>query len=284
MKKEKEEFPIPKHLLRESASEAYLRSFVELNPIAKTSELVAPVLRTKDYGIFKRHIENRRVVRRQLERLKKSMKKIGWLPGSYVIIYPDGRVIEGHHRVLVAQETDNWVYFIIVNEEIENHVSLLNKDKEPWKPIDYIETYAKRNNQDYILLLDFIDDYPEISASNCMRFCLNSENSTTSKVFENGLYKVKDMTVARKWAEQLKQLRPFLLLRDATPEKEDTQINSSFVRAFLHMAQKEDFVFEKFMAKLQKKYPKGVVRQDGLPKSIELFEKIYNSRKPHEEE
>ena len=115
-----------------------------------------------------------------------------------------------------------------------------------------------------------------------MRICTNSDMSTPSKIFENGEYETKDMKVAEKWAHQLKELKPYLLKRDATPEGEKTQINSSFVRAFLFLAKDETFNFEEFMTKLKKKYPNGVIRQDGLPKAKEVFGKILNSRGNYE--
>lgn len=268
------ELAIPKELRH--TEEINIFSLLEEFPITKTSIPVGIVWMTTDYSFFKHHEDNREFVERQLKKLRKSMEEIGWLPGSYVVIYPDGRVIEGHHRVAVAQETNTPIYYIVIKEIIENHVSLLNRGKESWKLTDHLNTYANRGNMNYILLREFIKRHPEISENNCLRICKNTDQSATGKEVGNGLYKVKNMAVAELWCQQLKKLRKYFLNRKGIPEKPTTKINAAFVRGFLHIAQEKGFSFKRFYSNIEEHFPNGIPRQDGVPGAIDLFTRIYN--------
>ena len=247
---------------------------VEKFPITKTSEPTTLVWKTKDYSIFKPHLDNRDIVEKQIKKLKISMEEYGWIPGSYVIILPDGRMLDGHHRVDVAKESNNYVYYIVVDETCENHVSMLNTNKEPWRPINYIKTYAKRGNENYKQLVNFIQEFPEISPSNCMRICTNTDCSVSGKTVENELFEIKDINKARLWGAQLRMLRPYL--RDRKDQPETSQfMNSSFVRAFLYIAKQENFDFVKLHNNI--KQVGHFEREDGLPRTKEILIQIYNN-------
>lgn len=244
-------------------------------PITNTSTPVGIVWMTKDYSIFKLHEDNRVLVERQLKKLRESMSLMGWLPGSYVVIYPDGRVIEGYHRVTIARETNTPIYYIIIKDFIKNHVSLLNQGKEPWKITDHLNTHANNGNLNYIILRDFIKNHSELTPSLCLRICKNTDEATETKTFGDGYYEIKDMELAELWVEQLKKLRKYFLNRSGNPEKPTTKINSAFVRGFLYVAKQKDFSFERLYNNIIQQYPNGIYRM-GLSEAQKLFTKIYN--------
>jgi hypothetical protein len=71
---------------------------------------------TRDYAIFVRDMENRRLRTSEHKKLRQSMEKYGFLPCYPIVVKRDdvGRlhVKEGNHRLAFARELALCVYFV----------------------------------------------------------------------------------------------------------------------------------------------------------------------------
>jgi hypothetical protein len=243
---------------------------MKTNGITETSEIVGHLYQTKDYSIFKSHVENRDLDTSHANGIYQSMMKKGWIRGSVVAIGGDGTIFEGHTRVACAQKANVPIEYIIVSEPIENLISELNMNRKEWKLVNHMNTYIIRGNEHYITLGKFVNESKEFSITDCIMICKNSTTSEQRKIFDSGQFVVGDMDVARKWVEQLRQVKPYLPIG---------YCRGPFVRAMASVFLKpHKFNFDEFHYKL-KLYSKPLKEHQTIREYSTAIEEIYNYKR-----
>lgn len=234
------------------------------------NQVVAQVLRTKNYSMFKAHDLNRSLKPRILNKLRKSMSKDGWLAGSEILVYPNMKLIDGHHRLMIASEMGLSVDFRVVKSRDETLIVKHNQNKELWSFMDNIETQVKLGNMNYILLDRFMKNFPDLRPTECIMLVKNSLNSSSREEIGNGLLKLADMKIAYDWGHKIMSIKPFF------PRYFNKSI---FVRAIVKMlSTKPEFQMDEFIKKIQLRpnmlKPCGTVDQ-----YIQMIEELYNYRR-----
>jgi hypothetical protein len=242
---------------------------METNP-----KIVGHIYRTKDYSIFKTHELNRDIKEKTLRKLRKSMGRIGWLKGSEVLVYPNMKIIDGHHRLIVAREFSLSVDYRVVYSNDNTLIMKHNQDKEVWSFIDNIQTQVKLGNQNYVLLDRYMKNFPDLRPTECIMLVKNGMNSSNREEIESGNLKLGDLKTAYEWGHQLMNIKPYF---------SQYYNKSIFVRAVVKvLSSKPEFQMIEFMRKLKLRptmlKPCGTVDQ-----YVQMIEDIYNYRRNNDE-
>lgn len=135
---------------------------------------------TDDYSIFHKLNGNRKINKNTIRQVRECMKEFGNLP-CLPLVYRDRNgtlyVADGQHRIDAAQELNEWVYFIIIDENIfkerpddENKALLrlcqeINNCSHNWSIDDYVDSYVDNGNKDYMKIKNWKTKYPFITYS-----------------------------------------------------------------------------------------------------------------------
>jgi len=238
---------------------------METNP-----KIVGQVYRTKDYGVFKTHELNRDIRESVLRKLRKSMGRIGWLMGSEILVFPNMKIIDGHHRLIIAKEFGLPVDYRVVNSKDNTLIVKHNQDKELWSFKDNINTQVKLGNQNYVLLDRFMKNFPDLRPTECIMLVKNSMNSSNREEIGNGLLKLGDMKIGYEWGHHIMSIKPYF------PQYYNKSI---FVRAVVKvLSGNTGFQMDEFMKKVKLRpnmmKPCGTVDQ-----YVQMIEEIYNYRR-----
>jgi hypothetical protein len=137
----------------------------------------------------------------------KKLDKYGWLVP--VIVSSKGDLIEGHHRVLSAQNMGqttvpayivDWIDTDVENIHLDTIVNLNNANKA-WSSLDYLKAYSKTNKH-YKLVYDSYNENSEfLSVGNVINCFFNQGCNTKFKDGKckvlnkkHGLYLVKELS------------------------------------------------------------------------------------------
>lgn len=234
---------------------------------------IGQVFRTKDYSIFKTHELNRNIREGLLRKLRKSMLRIGWLQGSEILVFPNMKVIDGHHRLIVAQELKIPVEYRVVNSRDNNLIVEHNKNKESWSFMDNITTQVKLGNQNYVLLDRFMKNFPDLRPTECIMLVRNTLSSSNREEIESGCLKLGDLKKGYEWGHNIMNIKPFF------PQYYNKSI---FVRAMVKSLSNTDFQIEEFMKKLKLR-PTSLKPCGTVDQYVQMIQEIYNYRRNTDE-
>ena len=118
----------------------------------------AIVKRTDDHSIFKHLVGNRSVARSRVEKIKESIKKVGYITNP-IIVNERYQIIDGQGREQALAELGLPVDFIVVEGTGINECRSMNIYQSNWKIDDYIWSYAEQGDPSYIRLLHLLKRY-----------------------------------------------------------------------------------------------------------------------------
>jgi hypothetical protein len=121
---------------------------------------------TKNYSIFKFLEENRKINDRNKKKIMKSMMVNGKL-FSIVIINEKGEIIDGQHRVKSTIELEmnlpiqqrTGIYYVICKGYGIKEVQTYNDAVKRWDGLDFLHSYCKQGNENYIKFAEFMERY-----------------------------------------------------------------------------------------------------------------------------
>jgi hypothetical protein len=237
------------------------------------TKTVGSIYSTFDYSQFKTLQGNRSINEINVKRLVASFEKAYLL--NPVLVNEKLQIIDGQHRFEAAKRMGLPINYIIAEKYSNNEVHLLNSNMRNWGKMDFLKAYCDLGNENYILMREFISDFPEFPFTTCDMIIANSVNGTnipngtinSSRVFENGDMVIKDISKAYGVANKLRVLKPYYKGYN----------RASFVRAMIVLLKKEHFDFNLFIQKLSLQ-PTSLVDCVSVGKYHELIEDIYNYR------
>lgn len=237
-----------------------------------TDEIVNVVYKTTDYDKFNIIEDNRDINPKHVAKLAKAMDERGWEKGSYVVVDRNMNVFEGQHRVSSARIKGVPVFYIIEDGLDSNSISNLNRNQQQWKVTDHLNKFVKAGNPNYVALSEFMEEFSEFKATDQMMLTQNAYVMVDRDIFDSGMYKVKDMELARTWARQLMSLKPYF---------KDGYNKANFVRSMAFVMSKEpSFIFDEFLHKI--KINRDLIHLCGDRRGyIQMIEEIYNYKRPN---
>jgi hypothetical protein len=231
---------------------------------------VGEIFETKDYSIFKFRDDNRDVIPSHVKKLAGRMKEKGWLSTSVITINGNGDIIDGQNRVTAAMSVGCPVRYKVVKGAGSDEMTEMNTLQKNWSPFDHLHKFVVKENPNYIIFNNFVNDYPMFRYTEVAMLLSNSMTGVKRDTFESGQYVIKNEKKARLWADNLLELQPYF---------EKYYNKSIFVRAFVKIiSNKKDFLFSEFLHKVKlrptKLVPCGTVEQ-----YVEMIEDIYNYKR-----
>lgn len=167
---------------------------------------------TKNYAQFKTIGGNRKLSQPHLAHLGNSIAEKNMLEYYPIIVNENMEVIDGQHRLTVAQAQNLEIYYVVVKGAGLTEVQRLNANIRSWGVMDFMFSYMERGLEDYKILYNFCKKYrlPVTTALNLLSIGPSKTNETTMmKKFRNGTFKVSHLEEAVAFADQLRRLQPY---------------------------------------------------------------------------
>lgn len=108
---------------------------------------------TRDYSLFQTQTGNRKISQSHVRDFIKLIQDGKFLP-TPIIVNEKFEIIDGQHRFIALRETNQLVYYVVVDKSNLQTTIDLNRNSKNWVPMDYISSYAEQGNLDYKVLLD----------------------------------------------------------------------------------------------------------------------------------
>lgn len=168
---------------------------------------------TTDYSKFKTIRGNRGINRKYLTRLAESIQEKNLLPQNPIIVSEDMRVIDGQHRLKVAEILSIPIYYTVVDQGTLLDVQRLNSNVRQWTLMDFLDSYIAIGKEDYKTLKDFSDKYG-VSLSNSIVLLTGGfyamKDSKRLDLFRNGYFKANHKEYASTFAKRLTEISNYI--------------------------------------------------------------------------
>src|SRR5688572_23722336 len=159
---------------------------------------------TKDYRLFRRSAENRKLNPKKHKRLLESMKKYGFLSCFPIVCSRDnnGKLIvkDGQHRLALAETLGLPVHW--VEESVDFDVAIINCTSRIWGLRDFAEKWAANGKTAYADGLEFAESNGLPIGTAFALLGGSTKYSNIQEAFVEGKFKVKDL----KWANAVAAL------------------------------------------------------------------------------
>lgn len=123
---------------------------------------VEEIRKTTNYNQFKLCDWNRPVTIKGLRRIERSVRQKGWLIHP-ITVNEKMEVMDGQHRLAYAKAHNLPVYYQVLQGAGPDDCIAMNNARTRWSLPDYINFYAQRGNNNYVILKMFIEQYPFIT-------------------------------------------------------------------------------------------------------------------------
>ena len=253
---------------------------VQLKTTCESNHITA-VMVIHDYSNLVTPDWNRKFVPAGLKDLRDSMSLNGVL-SSPTVVAVDGKwvVVDGNHRVKVAQEKGFSLTVIIIDLEstgmtINELMIWLNITPKKWTPADYLNNgVVYHKSHDYILLNELWEETDFAIPALYELYSFDTKQALRKNMFETGDWKITTKNLGNatiRHAEELAEWMPFYH-------------KTNFLRALVKCVNKKGYNI-KHMLKQTKRY-KGKIHDSGdsLKGHLQMLHKIYNHKALEEEQ
>lgn len=222
---------------------------------------------TKNYRLFERSADNRPMDMTAHRKLRRSMKKYGFLP-CFPLGVVRGKndvliVKDGQHRLAFAEELGLPVWYVLVDTDFD--IAEINDTPKTWKTKDYAEMHAANGKTQYKEGIDFAEIYG-LTIGNAFSLLAGTIHFTNvSDQFKAGTFVIKD----REWAERVASVysRICAMSKDVR--------NSHFLSACMAACRVEDFSAPRLVKNSQRCRDK-LISYSTREAYLDMIEEIYN--------
>jgi len=225
---------------------------------------------TKNYSKFKKVHSNRSLKTGILNKIKKSMVENGLMVDP-IKVNEHNEVIDGQHRLHMAQELGLGIYYIKVKGIGKKEMITQNSTGSMWNLRDFLGTYVKEGNPNYIKIQKFMYEFPMFSITDSCVFLNGGKQDIKGDTFRNGEFVAGSLNTARELALDI------MKLKDVYPLGYTRTV---FVRTLLSTnLRNKDFKMEEFVKK-SKVVPNEYFQIKGDRKGYKrMIEDIYNYKR-----
>jgi len=160
---------------------------------------VATVYETYDYDSFKHVKGNRKIDKRHVDKLRKSMDKRLLL--TPIIVNVSGYIKDGQHRFEARKALELPIPYIVDGlngKQILMDVQTYNSSSRNWSLINFIESQCELKNENYMRLYNLLKIYPHFKPITILTLLQNkSECSAVPTGFKEGLFSFPEKEVSR---------------------------------------------------------------------------------------
>lgn len=229
------------------------------------------IIETKNYDMFELHEFNRSI--HSIERLKESMKTHGWIDAYPMHVFKNGngklKIKAGHHRFEAARSLEIPVKYVICEDDSTIHE--LERSNVNWSMRDYLESYARIGNSNYLKLNDYFKRFkiPLNVSVTLMGGKSANESGFHSINFKDGKFKVANPT----HAYELGEIVLFLDELGVTFCR-----NSRFVIALSKVMHVDGISVDELKYKMEH-HVYMMTKQPDLVSYVNMLEKVYNRQR-----
>lgn len=99
---------------------------------------------SRDYDKFNLLEYNRNLDRIQINKLKESISKHGYLQSNPIIVDEDMNIVDGQHRFMACKEMGKPIFYEVIDDST-NLIIDLNTTQKKWGMKDYVNYYASKD-------------------------------------------------------------------------------------------------------------------------------------------
>ena len=223
-------------------------------------------------GLLKLKKNNRSIIRKHVEELKKSIADNGYMDFKPIIVNSDNEIIDGQHRYVACSELGITPPTITINENSINLMVTLNKTQKTWGINDFIRFHAENGSASYIRLRDFINKTglaptPSLLLLLGDKYLLKFEDIKEGKL--NILLTDKEYEEAVETAQEINKIAKLMKLIKG---------NKILTQAYITLLRIEDFNKDYFFDKILR-YRDELHLCGSLKGYLQMFIDIYNHNK-----
>lgn len=115
---------------------------------------------TDNYYQFKRLLNNRDVKKGGVKNIIDSINTIGYITNP-IIVNEKHEVIDGQHRLEALKALGMKVDYIVAEGAGIEQCRLMNRKQGNWTTMDYLKSYARGGNENYVRLYDLLARHPK---------------------------------------------------------------------------------------------------------------------------
>jgi len=230
-----------------------------------------PVIKmTRNYALFEKHGDNRKLKLTKHKKLFNSMEKKGFFPFWPVIVGDNGngklKIHDGQHRVEIAESSGLPIYYIISDQDF--NIAEINDTQKTWDTLDYAEVYAAQGIKAYQEGLAFMTEHKIAIAQTFALLSGVTNYSHIEGIFKSGKFLIKN----RDWAEKV--VGVFCPIRDMSPKINRT----AFIQACMAACQVKYFDVSRMVYAAEKQRDR-LVAYSTRDAYLEMMEEIYNKQR-----
>lgn len=230
------------------------------------------IYKTKNYDMFKDVEGNRVLDGTHLSNLEGSIRERNWLANEPGIVNENFELIDGQHRLAVAEKLDEWFYFTIAGGANDQDVILLNTSSQTWKVENYLDYYVAKGKKDYIELKKFMEKHNITLGNAGALLTLKPSISQVRmhrKAFKAGHFEITDKSLGEEMVKWMYEFKPLC----ATEKMWQTR---AFVRALWIIEINSEVFIEDVYEKVQLEGVK-IFREEDFVGYLRQFETILNA-------
>lgn len=223
------------------------------------------VMETDQYSWFNFDNRNRPINEDRVEHFIKEFNRGNYFMHEFPAIVNDNwTVLDGQHRYVACTRTGMPFMFRLSNTlTMENVVDV--QARAAWSTDDYIHSFVKQGNQNYIILSRFMARY-KMTASVAVKLLNGPGTSLHECGFYKGTYKVKHEETGHRVAK---------IILDVLSMTPKIKMATSFAKAMVKLVAHKEYNHKRMLSQLAK-YPGLLMRQVNVNAQIENFEEVYN--------
>lgn len=222
---------------------------------------------TCNYAQFKLVKTNRPVNQDHLMRLYDAVEKKNLLAEFPILVDRNMNVIDGQHRLKVAESLAVPIYFIVSERITVDDISHTNANTLHWKMQDYMDRWLSDGKLEYLKLDRFCKKYPFLGLRTAAMLCHHGDGAKMRGSFPIGQYLCNDVAFATKVAEALLDFSKFY----------PYYYQACFVGTVRNLVANRHYDHKIMMARLEYQSTK-LVRCPNADAYLELISEIYNFR------
>lgn len=216
---------------------------------------------------------NRPIVKNNVEKLKKSYKEKYLARPIDVVATAKNRfkIMDGQHRYTASKELgmDKFpVYYIVRRDWDIKDVRRLNSNQSNWGWSHILASECKAGNNEYLKVKEFINEFglSVVVSASLLNGGTGSWTDTSSSLFKNGYFKVRDEMGARVKAKMVNDFSFF-----------ESYKSPRFVNAVIELSSNPDYNHSRMLKKMEYQQTK-LVKCTDKNEYLKLLVKLYNFR------
>ena len=229
---------------------------------------------TNNYDLFKKLEGNRGVDNRRIEKIKKSIMKVGYIT-SPILVNENMEIIDGQGRFEALKQLQFPVEYIVQEGIGIKECVAMNVHQTNWKIIDYINSYANRGVRDYIYIVDLMEKF-NINNVSVIAVAIKGVGAFQHDEIKNGTLEI----TYEQYENAIKKLEFF---KDVLDGYRDVKRFFLFFKGLLYCTEIEGIDLDRLKAKTIEVLEVGKLPPiPTVEEAVQFIEEIYNknSKRP----